>query len=150
MRAKGEEMIRVDVTQTDIDQGCRNDMDCCPVARGLERASAPFFGGLGQGRVFANRDEMLIIGCGHLCMEAPDVVCAFVEAFDDYDPSYPDYSSLELDAARTLIQPFSFEIPDLDSPEWKEECHDCGMMFSPDELDDSGFCADCAEKEAAE
>lgn len=139
-------MISVEVTQTDIHEGCRNDMDCCPLARAIERASAPFFDGYGHGRVFSNSEGTLFIECGHLCMEASDEVCEFVEAFDDYDPGYPGYSELERDALQAAIRPFSFEIPDLDSPEWKEQCHDCGGTFATDELDGDGFCDDCAEE----
>lgn len=137
-------MIRVEVTETDISEGCRSDMDCCPVARALCRASAPFFDGQGSGRVFCATDQELYIAMGHLCMVAPPEVIEFVEAFDEYDPG--DSEGIGWDAYRNSIRPFAFEVPDLSSPEWTEVCAMCEYFFPPVELNEDGYCGECSLK----
>lgn len=141
--------IRVEVTQDDINQGCLSrDGDrsfCCPVARALERASQPYFGlkmedgsVSGSGRVFRTQDGDLYLELGHLNLPAPVEVESFVELFDDYDPGYP-----ENEVTADMIQPFAFEIPDLDSGEWTEECEECHYFFPPEDLDGEGRCHEC-------
>lgn len=140
-------MIRVEVTQDDIDQGCAKNMDCCPVARALERASRPYFGiamadgsRSGSGRVFRAQDWNLYIGFGHLILPAPPEVESFVELFDDYDPGYS-----ENEITADMIKPFAFELPDLRSKEWTEECQECHFFFPPKKLDDDSHCNECRQ-----
>lgn len=133
-------MIRVEVTQADIDEGCPGDMDCCPIARALERASAPFFdGSFGSGRVFQGgfNCDTLYLECGHLVIEAPAEVRVFVEMFDGWDGESPRSEE---------CQPFSFELPDFNSGEWGEQCKECNLVYSLGELDDDSVCDDCAEE----
>lgn len=142
-------MIRVEVIQADIDEGCLSrDGErsfCCPVARALERASRPYFGLTmedgsvsGSGRVFRAQDGNLYLEMGHLTFPAPAEVESFVELFDEYCSGGP-----ENETTVDMIQPFVFEIPDLNSGEWTEECEECHFFFPPEDLDEESCCHEC-------
>lgn len=134
-------MIRVEVTEADIHEGCPRNMECCPVAKAMARADCLANGHsdeyFGSGRVFLDgvNGNVLYLECGSICIEAPAEVEKFVDVFDDCDREGP---------LSEECRPFTFELPDFDSGEWKRQCS-CGDFFRPEEFCDEGFCPDCSE-----
>jgi hypothetical protein len=128
----------IEVTEADIREGCACDCDSCPVALAVGRATKE------DGRVFS-LDYELRLGIGPFSIPAPWPVRKFVMAFDDMG-RVCDREQEKLPLPKQLptdLAPFSFEVPDRDSPEWMEQCYDCEELFATDELDDEGYCADC-------
>jgi hypothetical protein len=77
-------VIKVQVTQEDIDEGCRGDFACCPIARALWR-------------VFPEKSVMVEFHCvwiGDMKRELPPDAVRFIE---EYDTNH-------------LVQPFEFSI----------------------------------------
>ena len=126
--------IHIETSWDDIRTGRPRDMDCCPVAYGLNRATGD------SCRVFS-QDGLLFIEVGSQVIEAPESVRHFVEVFDDFDDDLD--ACIEEDVLPVGLHPFGFDLPDLASPEWKEQCADCEGLFAADELDEYGLCDDC-------
>jgi hypothetical protein len=132
--------IRARVTTNDIRAGIAGDCHSCPGALALSRATKDT-----EPRISERGYDGLFVCVWGQWLEAPWELREFVRAFDalergeDGKPTLP--AKLDGDLA-----PFSFELPPLGSPPWKEECYCCENLFDPGELDDEGYCPDCVTK----
>ena len=91
--------VKVEVTQVDIDEGCRKISGSCPVALALARASKAKFVNV-YARCNLNTGHYRWIAEGifriHFIVALPDVVGAFVGAFDEGKPVSPFEFTLEM------------------------------------------------------
>lgn len=82
--------MRIEVTEEDIQYGCRCDPDCCPVGRALSRAGLAHLGVLGTAvRVECQRQEVVLL-------VLPEEVQNWILCFDGYGPVSPFSFELEL------------------------------------------------------
>ena len=121
-------MIRVDVTAQDIAAGLAKNCQRCPVALALGRAGRDDYAAV------VEIDFRLHLELQSRWIAAPQEVVEFVERFD----------------AGLRCEPFRFELPDLDDPEWQEQCNDCERLLAPDGLDRDGYCPECNAEYAKE
>ncbi len=134
-------MTTINVTHEDIRHGKAGDCFNCAVALALWRVTED-----DHAQVF-EADYLLRLECWSRSIVAPWEVTQFVGAFDSLERDdngqviFPDEMPDEL-------QPFTFEIPDGNDPEWDEECPGCQRFIKADEQDDEGYCAECCEREA--
>ncbi len=77
--------IRINVTQRDIDQGCRASVRSCPIARALSR-HLPKFPGCDYVSAFPN---LLTLGQAFWYARTPPSASAFILAFDSTEPVRP-------------------------------------------------------------
>ena len=128
-------MLTVRVTKDDIRRGVAGDCDACAVALAASRATDEECG-------VQTIDWELHLRVNCFYIQVPFHVAAFVRQFDDW-PRCPDDTLKLLPQLPLGLQPFSFEIPDLTSDEWRELCWKCGDLFDQSELDEEGCCEAC-------
>jgi hypothetical protein len=127
---KDTNVIKVNVTAKDIKAGEAAECYRCPVAIALQRATKDR-----EARVVSVDWRLyLVVWCRYIA--APVEVRDFVIDFDhrSEDDSPP--------------KPFRFTLPPLADEPWEEECYGCEELFSPNELDDEGYCKECATENA--
>jgi hypothetical protein len=137
----------VKVTKRLIRQGRACDCYFCPVAEALQHATKD------EEASVVSRDWQLYLHVWGRYMLAPFEVTAFVHAYDDLNPSGPvdpwdrrlGYMPAVPKILPKELSPFMFEIPDMNDPEWQEECHQCEQLFDAKELDDEGYCLECKD-----
>jgi hypothetical protein len=129
--------IKVNVTVADIRAGIADNCHLCPIALALHRATKDDHARVSQ----LDYDLGIYVWAG--VIPAPYQVRRFVMAFDDLHHRNAGKPKLPKRLKGTDFEPFSFEIPDIDSPEWKEECCECEHPFDRSELDDEGRCEEC-------
>lgn len=87
---------KIHVTQDDIERGCPNDNNCCPVALALQRTLALPMSAVSVD--YSSVDIKQTEGVGKIEYDLPDDVAAFIEEFDrdDEDGDFGPFS-FELD-----------------------------------------------------
>lgn len=128
---------RVSVTAAHIAAGKAGDCSRCPVALALTEAT-----GDTEASVSEVEWELRINVHGRTILP-PGEVRQFVRDFDDQPRREDDRT---LDTAHKDYrppEPFEFELPALDDPEWQEHCYCCEEIFDVAELDDEGVCEEC-------
>jgi hypothetical protein len=136
-------MIHVNATAGDIANGTAGDCHSCAVAMALTRSTRD------SDAMVYERDWTMYLRVWSRLIVAPYDVRHFVQVFDGQprtddnriDVKHPDYETME---------PFAFDLPDQDDPEWQEECYECEDLCDPSDLDDEGYCKDCQAKAALE
>lgn len=135
-------MIRVEVAEGHIRHGKVKKCNECPVALAGSEAigGGPFaveyrtFRGVYC--IVTPRGEVL----------APRSVADFVDRFDRR-ATHKD-GTIFIDVFHgPMPKPFTFELPDFDSGEWRKKCVGCGEMFSPPD-DLANTCDDCLGEES--
>lgn len=138
--AKTATMVRV--TAKDIRTGVPGDCFLCAVARALQRAT-----GDSEANVYESSFVVYLqVWSRHIV--APLEVRRFSREFDGLDrtrggrarlPKPDDYPQLE------HVRPFTFELPPLSDPAWREACSCCEELCDAAALDDEGVCPECQE-----
>lgn len=129
-------MITVNLTAEDIANGIAGDCHRCAVALALTRATKD-----DEAMVYDSEWTIHLSVWGR-SITAPYEVRHFTHEFDGQprteagriDTNHRDYKPMD---------PFDFELPDQDDPEWEQECYECGESFDPSDLDDEGYCKEC-------
>lgn len=137
----GETMgYHVEVTEHDILHGVAGNCFRCAVSLALQRAT---------GDDEANVYEMDWLTWLHVHgrdILAPGEVRQWIWAYDGLDRD--DKGRIDVTNRRAkLPEPITFDLPELDDPEWQERCYHCEALFPRDELDDEGVCAECRKED---
>ncbi len=135
--------LTVRVLRRHIRQGIGGDCWGCALARALQEATGD------KGANVFRRDYILRVEVWSRSVVASLRVAWFVNAFDDLDLRKDGRVKVPRVLPETL-QPFSFELPALDSPEWVEKCYGCEELCDPKTLDAEGYCPDCRPEGSAD
>lgn len=120
------EPITVTVTAENIANGKPGDINSCPIALALEQTCAD-----GNPAV---RDEWgeWYVELWSQEVRLPWQAAEFASSFDSGEK----------------VEPFTFELPALESDEWEERCCECNALGDPARLDNEGYCPDCTQEKA--
>lgn len=140
--------IRASLTTADIDAGIGGDCYRCPVALALLRAIGSDANDLLDRIEVVEMEWLMRIGIDSRYIIAPFRVTEFVWAFDGLERS-ADGRIVPPAIRDESLEPFDFQLPPLDDPEWQEQCQGCEYLFDRDDLDEEeGMCESCREKNA--
>jgi hypothetical protein len=117
-------MIKVSVTQEDINNGIPRDAFGCPVVLAIKRATSS---------TSVEVDGEFII-VDERRVTAPCSVDAFVTDFDG--------TSLRV---KPVVAEFVFELPDQNSPDWTVRCASCNEYVPAADLNEDGLCSVCRQ-----
>jgi hypothetical protein len=127
---------KVKVSQTAIRTGIAGDCYRCPIVRAVQRVTSD-----DEARIVERDWEYFLCVWGRW-IELPEPAMSFVVAFDRLDRKKSNRVNLP-DLVPRDLQPFTFELPPLDSLEWRAECYRCEQLFAAEELDEEGYCGEC-------
>lgn len=139
MKAAKKKPTKVRVTKKDMREGVGGDCWRCAVSLALHRAT-----GDDHANVYRS-DWILYVEVWSRSILAPDEVRLFVDAYDELERQ-EDKTPILPDPLPDDLQPFTFELPPSDSPEWQERCYGCESLFDDADLDDEGNCEECRKE----
>lgn len=133
-------MYTVNVSADDRAKGEAGNCFRCAVALAIQRAT-----GDGHANVYEREWAMYLEVHGRHIV-APQRVRQFLYAFDALDRE--DKRGRLPRVLPDELKCFTFTLPSLGDPEWKEQCCECESLVSASELDDEGACRECTPVES--